>query len=165
MIKKDDVLKKCQEILYSYGTNYPVKPDDFNFLMQNIFPLHPQWNAKRGGRMVKQIIVHRHPDYKNLCFALILDGVATPVDISFTECIKRKGLKEDIKTACRTAVNDIYDPNRKSTLDKTVRDWIETFELGDLTVGRFLDYISASQVTFSDLGLIQNFRDYYQNYE
>lgn len=162
MLEKKEVLEKCRSILYSYGTGYPIKPQDFMFLTQNIFPLHKQWYEKCQGKRVKAVIVHKHKDYHNLCFALVLDDNST-VDISFTECVNRVGLKGDIQKACKSAVEDIYNPDRKKPIEKTISDWTKGFELGELTVGKFLNYISADQISFSDLALVQSFRDYYQN--
>lgn len=155
---KPEIIEKCRKILYSSGTNYPLKSEDFNFLI-NLFPLHKEWNKKRNGHSVKAIVVRRHPQYNNLCFALVLDD-DTKVDISFTECVNRIGLKEDVKNACRLFINDLPIDDKK--FNKTIKDWIATFENQYLTVGIYLEgYGDGSH--FSDNNIGQNFRNYYIN--
>ncbi len=69
-------------------------------------------------------------------------------------------LKEDIKTACKSAIKDL---DRKKEESKIINDWIKTFDNEELTVGKYLAVDSAGDICFNDLGLIENFRKYYED--
>lgn len=136
---KNEILEKCRSILYNRLTGYPLNPSDTAFLM-SIFPLHPRYAEKVGGRTIKNIIVRLHPKYHNKCFALVFtDGTST--EISFTECINRVGLKDDIIKAAKLVEPEIDN--------KTVCEWIKTFENGELSVGLYLSYLDKEHPVFN----------------
>ena len=146
---KNEILEKCRNILYNRLTGYPLNRTDTEFLM-SLFPLHPRYKEKVGGRTIKGIIVKNHPKYHNKCFALVFSDNTT-TEISFTECINRVGLKEDIEKACSLVCPEASE--------KLVGEWIKTFENRELTVGRYLDYNNSSPV-FKNCGISENFKDF-----
>jgi len=161
MTRKEN-LERCKKLLYESITNYPLGEDDFKYLTTEIFPLHKKWEEKCGGNKVRSVIVHKHPEYHNLCFALVLDN-NTIVDISFLECINRSGLAKDINSACKSAIKDL-DRNEK-TEPKIIKDWIKTFDNEELTVGKYLaDDINADEKIFSSIEIINNFREFYTSH-
>jgi hypothetical protein len=126
---KNEILNKCRNILYNRLTGYPLNHSDSEFLM-SIFPLHPRYAEKVGGKTIRNIVIRFHPKYHNKCFALIFTD-NTSTEISFTECVNRVGLKDDIIEACNKIVPGVDG--------KTVNEWIKTFENQELTVGLYLD--------------------------
>lgn len=108
---------------------------------------------KVGGHNVKSIVVRRNPVYNNKNFALVLDD-DTVVDISFIECVTRKGLKEEIKSACSEVIEDIKKPD--IDLNNVIKEWLKGFDNGDLSVGIYLD-----NNHFNNQDLINNFRNFY----
>lgn len=127
---KTEILAKCRNILYNRLTGYPLNPTDFDFLM-HIFPLHPKYNEKIAGRTIKGIVIRYHPTYHNKCFALVFTD-NTSTEISFTECVNRVGLKDDIIDACKKVCPEINP--------KLVGEWVKTFENQDLTVGLYINF-------------------------
>jgi hypothetical protein len=126
---KNEILKKCRNILYNRLTGYPLNSSDCEFLM-SIFPLHPRYTEKINGRTIKNIIIKYHPKYHNKCFALVFTD-NTNTEISFTECINRVGLKDSIVEACNKIIPGIDE--------KIINEWIKTFENQELTLGLYLD--------------------------
>lgn len=151
---KKRVLEKCQEILYGNMLGKPLKDEDFNFLSQ-IFPLHKKYKEKCDGKRVKSIVIRKNPKYHNNNFALVLcdnDGSnVSIVDISYIESVNRPGLKKDIEAACKSIVN-VDD----KILKPLIKEWLDTFDNGELTVGVYLD-----GGTFTDQNIINNFSDFY----
>lgn len=155
MTKKEN-LEKCKNLLYSSIVNFPLADDDFEYLTTQIFPLHPRWDEKCSGRKVRSVIVHKHPEYHNLCFALVLDNNSV-VDISFIECINKTGLIKDINSACHSIIS--IDPNEKINT-KIIKDWIKTFDNEELTLGKYL----TKDKVFNNLDIINNFKEFYAKY-
>lgn len=156
MRKKEELLDYCRNILHGTMSNYPLRQEDFNFLMYNIFPLHDRFNEKCGGKRVRAIIVHPHPEYKrNKCFAMVMEDNSL-VDISFIECINKKGLKENIEAAGYSAIG-----KNDSKTKKIIKDWVETFELGEIAVGKYLADYNTSLVHFNNPELIENLITFY----
>lgn len=155
MKTKEEVLKYCRDLLYGSPVNYPIQKGDFEFLSHYIFPLHERFYEKCGGKGIKAIVVRNHPEYKNRCFALVLNDNSI-VDISFIECIFKKGLRENIETACFNAVSD-----SSKEAKGIVKDWIGSLDLGELSVGLYLDHYNTPEVSISDQGVLDNFTKYY----
>ena len=147
---KNELVEKCRKILYNRLLGYPLNQTDRDFLM-TLFPLHPRYAEKVGGKTIKNIVVRIHPKYHNKCFALIFTD-NTSTEISFTECIFRAGLKEDIKKAAQLIYPEIDE--------KTVKDWVETFENGDLSVGLYLTYLDKDHPVFSCQEIINSLQSF-----
>lgn len=158
MLTKKEILQKCRDILHSSPIGWPIKQEDFNYLIQNIFPLHKEWDIKRNGCNVKSIIVRRNPNYGNKQFAMILDN-DTIVDISFIECINGERLRDEVKEACKKAVPDLYKNEDNTVFEAKVRSWIKNFDLGEITIGK---YINHTKMEFINQDLIDNFRNWYE---
>lgn len=146
---KFEVLEKCRQILMGSGLSTPLKDDDFNFLCK-LFPLHKKYKEKCNGRNIKSIVVRKNPTYHNRNFALVFDTNEI-VDISFIESVNRPGLKKDIESACKSII-DVDD----KILKPIIKDWLDTFENGELTVGIYLD-----EGKFIDQNIITSFSDFY----
>ena len=160
MTKKEN-FEKCKNLLYSSIVNFPLAKDDFEYLTTQIFPLHPRWKEKCNGRQVRSVIVHKHPEYHNLCFALVLDNNSV-IDISFIECINKTGLIKDITLACHSIVTSI---NPEEKLDsKIIKEWIKTFDNEELTVGKYLTTDIEQNKIFNNTEIIENFKEFYKNY-
>ena len=102
---KKEVTKKCQDILYE---RIPI---DYEFLLNDVFPYHPEWDIKRGDGIVSVGIIETK--YKNKCFYIErVDGTKT--DISFTKCITNPNEFADIKKSCRSAIRNEIIKFRKS---------------------------------------------------
>lgn len=159
-MNKKEILTKCRDILYKNNQlGKPIDRDEFDFMI-SIFPLHKNWKEKCNGKNVKFIIVRKNPVYHNMNFALVLEDNSI-VDISFIECINRKGLKEDIVSACMSAIKDIK-VEKKTPFNNIIRDWIKTFDNEELTIGVYLTEV-AGNVCFNNQNLINNFRAFYTN--
>lgn len=146
---KNEVLEKCKQILYGNGLSIPLKEDDFNFLC-SIFPLHLRYKEKCHGRKIKSIVVRKNPTYHNQNFALVLDSNEI-VDISYVESVNRPGLKKEIESACKSIIS--VD---EKILKPIIKEWLNTFENGELTVGIYLD-----EGKFMDQNIITSFSDFY----
>ena len=109
---KKELTDKCREILYK-GVPI-VGEEDTEFLLNNVFILHPNWPKKRGVG-IKRIEVRDNPKYNNKNFFIIrLDDTET--DISFTKCISNPTDFRIIKNACRNAIEDIIIDFRDSII-------------------------------------------------
>ena len=146
---KSEVLEKCKQILYGNRLGAPLKEDDFNFLIK-LFPLHKRYKEKCGGKNIKSIIIRKNPTYHNNNFAIVLSDNSI-VDISFIESINRPGLRKDIESACKSIIS--VD---EKILKPIIKDWLNTFDNGELTVGLYLD-----GEKFVDQSIITNFSDFY----
>ena len=156
MITKKEILEKCRNILYSSPIGRPICEEDYNYLINNIFPLHKDWESKRHGSDVLSVIVRRNPDYGNKQFAMILEDNSI-VDISFIECVNREGLREEVREACRKVVEDIWKDDGK--FESKVRSWIKNYDLGEISVGK---YINHDTIEFTDRKIAQEFRGWYE---
>lgn len=145
---KHEILDKCRNILYNRISGYPLNESDTEFLM-TLFPLHPKFKEKVAGRIIKAIIVKKHPTYHNKCFALVFTDNTT-TEISFTECVNRTGLKEDIQAACFQVIPGVDS--------KIINEWIKTFENRELSLGLYLDYSNLSCPSFNNNDIINNFQ-------
>ena len=96
---KKEKTKLCKYIL----DNSDVRVEDkySRFLMKYIFPYHPKWNDKEG---VGIDHIEVRPDgYGHKCFYLIRKD-STVTDISYLTSITPPSKKEQVRTACRTAI-------------------------------------------------------------
>lgn len=146
---KNEVLEKCKQILYGNMLGKPLKEDDFNFLIQ-LFPLHKRYKEKCNGKTIKSIIIRKNPTYHNNNFAIVLSDNSI-VDISFIESVNRPGLKKEIEAACKSIIN--VD---EKIIKPIIKEWINTFDNGELTVGIYLD-----EGKFIDNNIITSFSDFY----
>lgn len=161
-MNKKEILSKCRDILYRNSQlGKPIDKDEFNFMI-SIFPLHKNWKEKCNGKNVRFIIVRKNPVYHNKNFALVLEDNSI-VDISFIECINRKGLKDDIISACTSIIKDIQT-DKKIPIDTIVKDWIKTFANEEISIGIYLTEVAGS-MCFNNQYLINNFRAFYTNYK
>lgn len=161
---KEQLLDRTRDILQRTPIGIPVVGDDQIFLMNEVFPLHKNWNTILSGRKVKFIIPKRN-DYGSKYFTILLDD-NTFENISYYECINRKGLKKDILAAAEEAVSDIVLPpleggkTKRPDFSSVVRNWINTIDGQEVLIGRYLVYYGTS-VVFGDQALRDNFRNYY----
>ena len=96
---KKEKTKLCKYIL----DNSDVRVEDkySRFLMKYIFPYHPEWKDKEG---VGIDHIEVRPDgYGHKCFYLIRKD-STVTDISYLTSITPPSKKEQVRTACRTAI-------------------------------------------------------------
>ena len=143
--------ERCTDILYNRLLGYPLNKEDTGFLM-NIFPLHPRFNEKVAGREIKCIIIRRHEEYHNKCFALVFsDG--SYENISFTKCLGRLSeIQEDIRKACRKVIPEVNN--------KIISEWVKTFNDQDITLYQFISY---PEVIFNNPELINHFQRFVIN--
>lgn len=139
---------KCRDILYNRLLGYPLNDEDTNFLM-SIFPLHPEFKEKVNGREIKCIIVRRHEEYHNKCFALVFSNGELE-DISFVKCLNQLSeVRNDIKSACKKIIPDASD--------KLISDWIRTFRYHDFSL---YPYICYPEIIFNNQGIINQFQQF-----
>ena len=96
---KKEKTKLCKYIL----DNSDVRVEDkySRLLMKYIFPYHPEWKDKEG---VGIDHIEVRPDgYGHKCFYLIRKD-STVTDISYLTSITPPSKKEQVRTACRTAI-------------------------------------------------------------
>ena len=97
-MNKTEKIKLCKEILKSENTT-----EYYDFLI-SIFENHSEWIQKKGCG-IKNILV-KQTKYNNKCFYLErLDGSLT--DISYLHSINKNNKLDNIKKACRSAINPI----------------------------------------------------------
>lgn len=156
MTRKEHLVK-CKKLLYSSNLGVPLEKEDSDYLLTQIFPLHRKWKEKTAGKEVYGVIVHSHPVYKNRCFALLVRG-GEPVDISFLECINRPGLVKDIEGACLNALDPEIEGKNIRPL---VSSWVKTFDNEELTVGKYVMVDVSGKAKFTNVGIIENFKKYY----
>ena len=99
---KKEKTKLCKYIL----DNSDVRVEDkySRFLVKYIFPYHPEWKEKEG---VGIDHIEVRPDgYGHKCFYLIRKD-STVTDISYITSITPPSKKEQVRTACRTAIRPI----------------------------------------------------------
>lgn len=166
MNRKAEVLEAAKNILYRTSQGFPIKKEDFEYLVNIIFPLHPKWR-EISGKGIKLIVV-RMNQYGSRYFSVLL-GDNTFENISIYECINRKGLKEDIIEAAKNAVTDITLPplsgrkKKRPEFSSVVKNWIETFDGEELMIGRYIIEMPGGQKYFDIQELIDSFRTYYMN--
>lgn len=89
VMKKNDLVAKCIQIRDSYKNRIPLNEEDKNWMMNEIFKYHPNWNDKRH-KEIKEIIVNNNwSHYNTRCFYLVFDD-DTYDDISFRWCIQHR---------------------------------------------------------------------------
>ena len=106
---KKEKTKLCRYIL----DNSDVRVEDkySRFLMKYIFPYHPEWKDKEG---VGIDHIEVRPDgYGHKCFYLIRKD-STVTDISYLTSITPPSKKEQVRTACRTAIRPIIKEIKNS---------------------------------------------------
>ena len=106
---KKEKTKLCKYIL----DNSDVRVEDkySRFLMKYIFPYHPEWKDKEG---VGIDHIEVRPDgYGHKCFYLIRKD-STVTDISYLTSITPPSKKEQVRTACRTAIRPIIKDIKNS---------------------------------------------------
>ena len=166
MNRKEEVLEAAKNILYRTSQGFPVKKEDFEYLVTIIFPLHPKWR-ELSAKGIKLIVV-RVNKYGSRYFSALL-GDNTFENIGIYECINRKGLKEDIIAAAKNAVTDIILPplsgrkKKRPEFSSVVRDWTGTFDGEELLIGRYLVEMPGGQKYFDNQDIIDSFRAYYMN--
>ena len=143
--------QRCTDILYNRLLGYPLNNEDTSFLM-SIFPLHPRFNEKVAGREIKCIIIRRHEEYHNKCFALVFSNGECE-NISFTKCLGRLSeIRDDIGEACKKVIPEVNNG--------LISDWVRTFKDQDFTLYR---YISYPEVVFNNPDLINHFQQFVIN--
>ena len=106
---KKEKTKLCKYIL----DNSDVRVEDkySRFLVKYIFPYHPEWKEKEG---VGIDHIEVRPDgYGHKCFYLIRKD-STVTDISYLTSITPPSKKEQVRTACRTAIRPIIKDIKNS---------------------------------------------------
>ena len=143
--------EKCTYILYNRLLGYPLNREDTEFLM-SIFPLHPRFRDKVAGRDIKCIIIRRHEEYHNKCFALVFSDNSFEY-ISFTKCLGQiSRVHDDIIVACKKIISDISN--------KIISDWLMTFRFQEITLFQFIDY---PEIVFNNSSIIDSFREFVIN--
>lgn len=150
-MKKQEILTKCKDILNNNPIGIPLGDSDFKFL-STIFPLHPRFSEKCGGKSIRFIVVRDHPRYHNRQFSLVFDN-GSEVSISYIECVNRN-LKNDIEVACSEIIKDIERPDLN--ISDVVKEWLKGFTNESLTIGLYL--VGGH---FQNPALINNFRAFY----
>lgn len=109
-LNKSQKTKICKYILNN--TDCVVEKKYSDFLVNNIFPTHPEWK-KKVGVGIDHLEV-RNTSYGNKCFFIIrTDGTIT--DISYPAAISPYNKTKDIMAACRNAVSSTIELLRRST--------------------------------------------------
>ena len=164
MNRKEEVLEYTKNILYKTPQGFPVKKDDFDYLVNIVFPLHPSWRSVLA-KGIKLIMVKSNR-YGSRYFSLLL-GDNTFENISIYECINRKGLKEDIEAAVKNLVADISLPplegrkKKRPEFSAIVRGWTDTLDGEELLVGRYIIELPDGTKCLDNQDLINSFRNYY----
>ena len=93
--------QKCREILHGTPLFEFVNEEWSKFLIEEVFPNHPDWEAKVG---IGIDHLEVRPDkFRGRCFYIIRrNGSFT--DISFKAAIYPPNKKADVKSACRSAI-------------------------------------------------------------
>lgn len=108
MTKKEKTAR-CREILYKNPFGGRVDDIDSEFLMNEVFCNHPEFERKVGVGV--DFIEVNSDGYGGMCFWLVRkDGTTT--DISFTASLKNKRKIDVIRDACRYAVFDEIQKER-----------------------------------------------------
>lgn len=150
--------------MYKTPQGFPIKRDDFDYLVNVVFPLHPNWKTFLS-KGIKLIMVKMN-QYGSRYFSLLL-GDNTFENISIYECINRKGLKEDIIAAAKNAVIDITLPplegrkKKRPDFSSVVRGWTGTLDGEELLVGRYIIELPDGSKFFDNQDLVNSFRNYY----
>jgi hypothetical protein len=98
---KSYLTQRCKDILH----NNDGIIDNY-FLLNTVFPMHPEWEQKKG-QGVKDISI-RLTKYGNKCFMIQrVDGTFT--DISYTKCITNPSKIFQVKAALRSAIRPIIE--------------------------------------------------------
>lgn len=164
MNRKEEVLEYTKNILYKTPQGFPIKRNDFDYLVNVVFPLHPNWKTFLG-KGIKLVMVKMN-QYGSRYFSLLL-GDNTFENISIYECINRKGLKEDIIAAAKNAVIDITLPplegrkKKRPDFPSVVRGWTDTLDGEELLVGRYIIELPDGSKFFDNQDLVNSFRSYY----
>lgn len=164
MNRKEEVLEYTKNILYKTPQGFPIKEGDFNYLVNIVFPLHPNWKSIVA-KGIKLILVKVN-QYGSRYFSLLL-GDNTFENISIYECINRKGLKEDIVLAMKNAVLDITLPplegrkKKRPEFSSVVRNWTDTLDGEELLVGRYIIELPDGSKFIDNQDLVNSFRSYY----
>lgn len=88
-ITKQSLIRKCIEIRDSYKNRENLSTEDKNWLLEEVFKYHPNWNNKVQ-KPIKNIIVNNNwQQYNSRCFFLIYDD-NTYDDISFRWSIQNR---------------------------------------------------------------------------
>lgn len=104
MYNKKEKTKLCRYILEN--SDGRVEDKYSRFLLKYIFPYHPEWNEKEG---VGVDHIEVRPDgYRKKCFYIIRKD-STVTDISYVSSITPPSKKEQVRTACRTAIRPIIE--------------------------------------------------------
>lgn len=136
-MNKKQVTEKCRDILYE---RIPI---DYDFLLNDVFPYHPEWDTKRGNGVL--LVRIGNTKYGNKCFFIErVDGTST--DISFTKCITNPSKCADIKKACRSAIRNEIVKFRKS-----IRFGIDKCELTGEILQKDNTHIDHYDMTFDEL--------------
>lgn len=110
-LNKTQKTKICKYILNN--TDKVVEKKHSDFLMEYVFPLHPEWKDKVGVGI--DHIEVRDTKYRNKCFYIIrTDGTET--DISYTASLTPHSKMDDIMAACRNAVSSTIGLFKRSVV-------------------------------------------------
>lgn len=159
MTKKEEILEKCKQILYSTPVGTPVTNEAYDYLVESVFPLDPKWKEKITGRSIKLIITRRN-EYGSVHFSMLMDD-DTFENMSIYECINRKGLKDDIQAAAQFSIQGL---EVKKNFPSIVRDWTGTIDGGEFEIGKYLISDSLG-VRFNNQNVSDNFRAFYMQHE
>ena len=107
--KKIEKAKLCKYILDN--SDGRVEDKYSRFLVKYVFPNHPDWKEKE--RVGIDHIEVRPDGYGHKCFYLIRKD-STVTDISYLTSITPPSKKEQVRTACRTAIRPIIKEIKNS---------------------------------------------------
>lgn len=79
-----------------------VEHEDARWLLAEIFPNHPRWQAKKGVG-IEWVIVKKMPPFNALCFWLVRDD-GSQVDISFRESLSPSTHHGKVMSAARCEI-------------------------------------------------------------
>ena len=162
MNAKEEALQTLKSILNKTPQGFPVKSADFNYLVNMIFPLHPKWkDMTENGRWIKLIVVKTNQYGSKYFSALLSDG--TYENVGIYDCINRKGLRDDIISAARSAVVGIEAQEKKKhpEFSVVVRNWADTIDGEELCIGRYIVEMPNGEKRFNNQDIINSFIQYY----
>lgn len=105
---KTQKTKICKFILNN--TDCVVEKKYSDFLVENVFPTHPEWK-KKVGVGIDHLEVRK--TRRNKCFFIVrTDGTVT--DISYLAAINPHNKRQDVMAACRYAISSTIELFRRS---------------------------------------------------
>lgn len=88
-MNKEDLIKECLRIRNKYSNNIPLDDKDKNWMLEEIFKHHPNWN-KRDNKPIKDVIIKNDWTlHNNRSFYIVYDDNSCD-HIAFRWCILNK---------------------------------------------------------------------------